>query len=314
MKRAAFVRLTALGVGVFGATWSEFHPQPAIARESAEIAQLRQANVNGAVLTYQEQGQGRPVVFVHGALSDLRVWEPEREAVASKYRFIALTQRYFGPGAWPDAGAKFSMRTHVDDLAAFVRGLGAGPVDLVGWSYSGPIVLLAAIEHPDLVRSVFSFEPIALSYVSDPTDAKAVSDDSNLWAGPVVTAVKANDLVAASKLLLSGVNGQPDFDFEHSPAAFRSMWADNARTLPIQFGGAPPPPPLTCAALGQLKMPVAIGKGEFARPSFGIPSDTAARCIPGAKLVVIPGGHHLAPVQSAPAFNAALIAFLQSAR
>lgn len=58
--------------------------------------------VDGATLSYIEQGQGVPVVFAHGAFSDLLAWEPQREAIARHYRFIAYTQRYFGTAPWPD--------------------------------------------------------------------------------------------------------------------------------------------------------------------------------------------------------------------
>jgi pimeloyl-ACP methyl ester carboxylesterase len=31
--------------------------------------------VNGAALEWQEQGKGKPVLFVHGSVSDYRTWE-----------------------------------------------------------------------------------------------------------------------------------------------------------------------------------------------------------------------------------------------
>ena len=68
-------------------------PSSALLAGDMTAAQIKQTQVNGIDLTYQDQGQGTPVVFVPGALSDYRVWDAEREAVASRYRFIALTQR-----------------------------------------------------------------------------------------------------------------------------------------------------------------------------------------------------------------------------
>ena len=35
---------------------------------------LKQAEVNGVKLSYTEQGTGVPVVFVHGSMSDRRIW------------------------------------------------------------------------------------------------------------------------------------------------------------------------------------------------------------------------------------------------
>src|SRR6266567_4277199 len=86
---------------------------------AAESLQARQVLVKGVDLTYLDQGTGAPVVFVHGAFSDLRFWEPQRQAVAQQYRFIALTQRYFGTTPWPDDGKHFAATTHASDLAAF---------------------------------------------------------------------------------------------------------------------------------------------------------------------------------------------------
>jgi hypothetical protein len=45
---------------------------------SAPLA--KEAEVNGVRLSYIEQGSGEPIVFVHGAFSDLRVWEPGRRS------------------------------------------------------------------------------------------------------------------------------------------------------------------------------------------------------------------------------------------
>jgi pimeloyl-ACP methyl ester carboxylesterase len=74
----------------------------------------KEAEVNGVRIQYLEDGSGEPVVFVHGAISDHRAWEPVRDEIARKYRFIALTQRYFGTGPWKDDGREFSVATFAD--------------------------------------------------------------------------------------------------------------------------------------------------------------------------------------------------------
>src|SRR6478609_6748178 len=113
--------------------------------------QIKQASVNGVTLVYEEQGDGAPVVFIHGCCTDYRAWDAQRQAFAPRYRFIGLNMRYFGTAPWPDDVSKYSQQTDADDIAAFIRGLNAGPVDLVGWSYSGPIVMLVVLQHPELV-------------------------------------------------------------------------------------------------------------------------------------------------------------------
>ncbi len=101
--------------------------QAAFAQEANNSPKMKQVGVNGVTLTYQEQGKGTPIVFVHGAITDSRTWDQQREAVAAHHHFIALNQRYYGTDPWPDDGSKFSMATHVEDLTSFLKELNLGP-------------------------------------------------------------------------------------------------------------------------------------------------------------------------------------------
>ena len=92
-----------------------------------------------------------------------------------------------------------------------------------------------------------------------------------------MAASKAGDLAQATRLFTDWVNGQPG-GFDLIPAAMRAVHLDNGRTIPLLFA-APPPTPITCAQLGNIKVPVAVTKGQQARQSFRVIADTAARCI-----------------------------------
>lgn len=92
----------------------------------------KEITVSDVPMKYVEQGRGAVVLFVPGGMSDLRTFDASREMVARRYRYVSPTLRYFGPDSWPDDGKRFSMATHVADLAAFVRQLNAGPVHVVG--------------------------------------------------------------------------------------------------------------------------------------------------------------------------------------
>jgi pimeloyl-ACP methyl ester carboxylesterase len=136
-------------------------------------------DVNGICLPYVEQGSGESVVFVHGALSDLRAWEPMREQLAQRpeiangYRFIAYTQRYYGIHSWTDDGEQFSVATHADDLTKLIAALDAGPVHLAGLSYGGLVAATAAVKNPALVRSLVLYEPAFVSVLpEDSEDAR----------------------------------------------------------------------------------------------------------------------------------------------
>lgn len=306
-KSQGSIRIYSLAL-VFLLTGCQTVQKPSWELTGSGAPQIKQVSIDGTKVMYQEQGQGRPVVFVHGAITDYRVWDSQREAVAAHNRFIAVTMRYFGTEPWSDEGAKYSMKTHSDDLIAFLQHLNAGPVDMVGWSYSGPIALLVAVHHPELVRSLFLDEPSTLALVTDQAELKAAMQDRTNITGPAAATVKTGDIAGAVKTLFNAVNDQADL-FDTVPPAVRTMLLDNARTLPISFA-APPPPAITCEQLGRIKVPTTVAVGELTRPFYKIAATSVARCIPGAKLAVISEGRHAAPVQATVAFNQALLQFL----
>ena len=83
------------------------------------------ATVNGTTLAYREQGEGDPVVFVHGGLSDLRTWEQQLSGVGRSYRAITYSRRFARPNEDIDPGADGPMLPHVDDHADFLREIDA---------------------------------------------------------------------------------------------------------------------------------------------------------------------------------------------
>jgi pimeloyl-ACP methyl ester carboxylesterase len=85
------------------------------------------------------------------------------------------------------------------------------------------------------------------------------------------------------------------------------MWLDNARTLTLS---EQPPPGLTCDQLGKIVVPVTVARGELTRVFYKLIAETAARCIPGSKLVVLANDRHLAPLQDTAGFTWALLGFL----
>ena len=86
------------------------------------------ATVNGVDLAYVEQGQGEPVLFVHGGVGDYRVWDQQMNAFGAGYRAIALSCRGYWPNPKLRPDESITLDTFVDDLAQFVHALDAGPV------------------------------------------------------------------------------------------------------------------------------------------------------------------------------------------
>ena len=273
-------------------------------------AHTRQIEVNGARLTYSQQGQGIPVVLVHGSISDLRIWESQRLAIAQRYRYIALTQRYFGTDKWSGDGRDFTQAMHAADLAAFIRSLNAGPVHLVGWSYGGLTALLVARDHPDLVRTLTIHEPGVRSLVLDTQQGRLASAEFSKAVVPAASAAKAGDAIQAARLFHEAMFSLPPGGFDAEPPAIRRMVLDNARTMILALS-APPPPSLTCESLKSIQAPALVTRGENTHAQYRMIAEKAAGCLRNASLAIIPAAGHDAPMRNPGVFNATLLSFLQ---
>lgn len=269
----------------------------------------RTVEVNGVTLNYVDEGKGMPVVFVPAAIVDHRVWEPYREAIAREHRFITYTKRYFGTDPWPDAGEQFSDDTHVSDLAAFIRALDVGPVYLVTWSYSGRLVTQLALQYPEMVRGMVHNEPFVPSLVAEmPEPLQTAIGEERKKYGPAMEALKTGDAVQATKLFIEAVFQRPAGGFEQEPEYMRTIWLENARTVPHQMSLSPPA--ITCDDLKTINQPTLILRGEHADLFYVSVADAMTQCQPQAELRVIPGVNHDGTFNAVEPFIAVILDFL----
>lgn len=96
---------------------------------------------NGADLYYEDEGEGTPVVLLHGVLHSLRFFEPQLAGLSDEYRTVAVDFRGHGRSEKTELGhtvAQYARDIHtlleqrdVDDGVLVGWSLGA----LVSWEY-----------------------------------------------------------------------------------------------------------------------------------------------------------------------------------
>lgn len=263
---------------------------------------------NGTKVSYVSQGSGVPVVFVHGAVSDLRFWEPQRAAFAMQYRFISQTLRYHGLADWPDEGKQYSADTHIADLAAFIKALNLGPVHLVGLSYGGAVAALYATKEPQLLRTLTLAEPSLFALLADSAEGKVALEEWNKGAAQMLTTLKSGDNVGATKQLIALVTGNPVDNFDTLPPEMRQALLDNARTLPLLF--AAPLPAISCDALSGIKVPTLLVQGELTPRFFTATNAAVSKCIAGSKTATIAKASHGMSVDNPEEFNRVVLSFI----
>ena len=124
-----------------------------------------------------ECGRGDRVLLVHGSIDDARATWVAQRPLAESYRLVLLNRRGFGNS--PDAAGE-DYEVDADDLVQVLR---EGPAHVVGHSYGGVGVLLAAARLPESVRSLTVFEPPAFSLVAERPDVqRLVAELVEIWS------------------------------------------------------------------------------------------------------------------------------------
>jgi pimeloyl-ACP methyl ester carboxylesterase len=182
-------------------------------------------------------------------------------------------------------------------------------VHLVGLSYGGFIAAMVALKQPQLIRSLTLAEPALFGLLNGVPEAKPALDEWNQAILPMFAALKEGDTVGATKILSGAVNGQPADSFDSQPAALRQVLLDNARTLRPLF--AAPPTAVTCEALGAIKVPTLVVRGEHTPGIFLKTNEAAGRCISGSRLAVVPKTAHAMSYQNPQGFNQVVLDFIR---
>jgi pimeloyl-ACP methyl ester carboxylesterase len=101
---------------------------------------------NGAVLHYEEQGDGAPLILIHGGLASGAMWEPVVPELADSFRVITPDSR--GHGRSTNPSGKLSYSLIADDIAALIDALGLDRPVVGGWSDGGQVTLELGARHP----------------------------------------------------------------------------------------------------------------------------------------------------------------------
>jgi esterase len=289
---------------------------PAQSGTGTEEAEMRSLHVNGYDMAYVEHGTGTPLVLVHGSLLDQRYWAPQMETLGQHHRVVAPSLRHYWPARWDGVGDDFTIAQHVEDVAAFIAGLDAGPVHLVGHSRGGHIAFRVAQHHPDRVRALVLAEP---GGSLDETLRSA--QGASVAPAPQRMSLAEATAGAAERIRRGDVEGGVAFfvDAANGPGAWESMaehpkrmHRDNAYTLIGQVNERRPP--FSRTDVEAVRAPTLLIGGEKSAATFRQVLDAMERHVRGAERAAIPGAGHFMSEQEPAAFNRVVLAFLKRQR
>jgi cis-3-alkyl-4-acyloxetan-2-one decarboxylase len=115
----------------------------------------RYIDVQGIRLHYVDEGDGAPVLLLHGNPTWSYMWrEPIRHLSGQGHRCVAPDHMGFGRSDKPAEPRRYRLRAHIDNLLGLIDALDLHDVTLVMHDWGGPIGIGAALERSDRVRAL----------------------------------------------------------------------------------------------------------------------------------------------------------------
>lgn len=208
------------------------------------------ATLRGVRLGYDDQGQGVPVVFLHGFPHDRQLWAAQRDALADRARCIVPDLRGFGES---EVVGPYSMDQYADDVASLLEWLEIPSAVICGLSMGGYIAMALWRRHPQRVRGLIL------------CDTKATADSATAQAtrNELIALVQQAGVEALVERQLPGMVGKSTRTLHPEIVAqMRSMMVRQSAAGVIGALAALRDRPDSQSTLASITVPVLVLVGE----------------------------------------------------
>lgn len=241
---------------------------------------------NGYSIAYLDEGEGPPILLIHGFGSSARVnwvnpgWVDT--LVKAGRRVIAFDNRGHGHSDKPHDVGAYRVAAMAEDARNLLQHLGIARADVMGYSMGARIAAFLALGHPEMVKSMILG---GLGY--------GIVTGIGPW-GPVVDALETEE---------------PDGITDPIGQMFR-RFADQTRSDRVALAACMKATrqPISADDLATLRLPVMIAVGE--RDELAGSAADLAAIIPNAEVLDIPKRDHMLAVGD-KVYKAGVLAFLE---
>lgn len=267
-------------------------------------------HVNGVDLAWAERGSspaGTPtLVLCHGFTGSSLDFALTADALASDRRVVTLDQRGHGHSTRTGRLEGYSIEQLAADLGAFIEAVGGGPVDLLGHSMGGRVVMGVVLARPDLVRSLILMDTTAWSFIP-PDEAMRELVHGFMNSFDPSQGMPASLSIGGPEDALIEARTPPEWQREKE-ATFAAMDAYAVKGLGTELMGADAASgngQSPSVDLASIACPTTVIAGEHDHPLVDQAPKLAAAVADG-RLTIIPGAYHSPQLTHATEWRAAV--------
>jgi pimeloyl-ACP methyl ester carboxylesterase len=277
------------------------------------MAMTEALHVNGVDLAWSERGGstgGTPTfVLCHGFTGSSHDWALELDALAARRRVVTLDHRGHGYSTKVGTLEGYSIAQLARDLAGVLDAVGGGPVDLLGHSMGGRVVLTMALERPDLVRSLILMDTSAWSFQPADESMRAMVQGHIESFDPAGGMPGTLNLGGPEDVLTAAT--VPEQWQKEKDAIFAGMDAYAFKALGTELWfGTDAGPGSVRSRLPSVTCPTTVIAGEHDHPLVDQAPELAAEVADG-RLAIIEGAYHSPQLTHPDVWRAAVEAHLE---
>ena len=236
------------------------------------------ASVNNVELYYTVQGEGIPLLLLHGGLGHSGNWENQLGVLADHYRVITVDSRGHGRSTMTDQQISYPLMA--SDIVALMDFLNIPKAHILGWSDGGNIGLYLAIHHPDRLIKV-----IASGANYSPSGVRSDVGENPKFVSYIGKAMEDYQALSPNPT-----------NWEAFLGNISQMWATE--------------PDLTADQLGNIGVPVLLLDGESDEAIYTEHTKEMASLIPTSELKFVSGTGHFGLWDRPAEMNLAILEFL----
>jgi 2-hydroxymuconate-semialdehyde hydrolase len=115
--------------------------------------------INGHRIAYRQQGEGSPVILIHGIPTSSLMWREIIPQLATRHRVIAPDLLNYGLSEKP-ASADVSINAQSRMIVQLMDALGVRRADVVAHDIGGGVAQLIAVNYPEKIRRLVLLDSI----------------------------------------------------------------------------------------------------------------------------------------------------------